>query len=583
VTGAAGSVLRCGTNGFAMRASSSRIALFRTPLVSSGPPADLLLSLVSPPLPVPTGNTLTYTLTISNQGPNTAQNVVLAQMLPANSSFISTTSTSGTNSPSSGGLVSSPLIIPAGGAVIVTVKLQTLKAGLLASVASLTSDSLDPNLSNNVVRLEFPVGNPLPTNSVAELSLQTADLAWDRTSGRLFASIPNANWLLGNSIAALNPNTGNFDTRILTPQEPGRLAVSDNGQYLYAAINSDASIQRVNLSSRTLDIKFPTTISSVSDMAVMPGAPHAVAATVYKTFAVYDDGVMRPNTVGPNPYNFGTFMAFSDTNTIAYEGLPTEFRRISINPSGATLSYSSGLISSSSDDVIKFDAGRIYTGGGRIIDPTAQIVVTNLPYNGLACPDSRSGKIFYLTVSGSVGTLHAINNTNFVEAGSVTVTNISGSVSTLIRWGVDGLAFRTTANQLFLIRTTFAFDNDLDNDGLPDAWELANFGTLAFGPNDDPDHDGMSNRAEYFAGTNPNSAASVLRLTGVTRQPSGVVLNWQGGTNVTYYLQRSPTIGSIAAWSDIYTNPPSSSSTGTFTDLNASSAVNHYRIRVPTP
>src|SRR5206468_8167473 len=57
-----------------------------------------------------------YTLTISNQGPNTAQNVVLAQMLPANSSFISTTSTSGTNSPSSGGLVSSPLIIPAGGA-----------------------------------------------------------------------------------------------------------------------------------------------------------------------------------------------------------------------------------------------------------------------------------------------------------------------------------------------------------------------------------------------------------------------------------------------------------------------------------
>src|SRR5207302_229000 len=119
------------------------------------------------------------------------------------------------------------------------------------------------------------------------------------------------------------------------------------------------------------------------------------------------------------------------------------------------LSYSSGLISSF-DDVIKFDAGRIYTSGGRIIDPAGQVVVTNLPYSGLVCPDSHGGKVFYLTVSGSTGTLHALNITNLTEAGNVTVTNISGSVSSLIRWGVDGIAFRTTGNQLFLIRTIFA-------------------------------------------------------------------------------------------------------------------------------
>jgi hypothetical protein len=447
----------------------------------------------------------------------------------------------------------------------------------LASIASITSDSIDPNLSNNVVRLEFPVGKPLVRNSVAELSLQTTDIAWDKISGRIFESIPNANWLLGNSIAAIDPNSGNFDARISTPIEPAKIAVADNGQWLYAAINSDGSIQRVNLFNRTLDIKFPTTISSVSDMAVMPGHPETIAATVYKTFAVYDDGVMRPNTVGPNPYNFGTDLALSDTNATAYEGLPTEFRRIAIDSSGATLSYSSGFLSSS-DYAIKFNAGRIYTGGGRIIDPTAQIILTNLPYSGLVCPDSAGGKIFYLTVSGSVGTVHAINITNFVEVGSVNVPNISGSVSSLIRWGTDGLAFRTSGNQLFLIRTIFA--DDSDNDGLPDSWELANFGTLNFGANDDPDHDGMSNRAEFIAGTNPNNPTSVLRLTKVTRQTSSVILNWQGGTNVTYYIQCSQSVGNTAAWTDIYTNPPSVSGTGTFTDLNASNAANYYRIRV---
>ena len=118
---------------------------------------------------------------------------------------------------------------------------------------------------------------------------------------------------------------------------------------------------------------------------------------------------------------------------------------------------------------------------------------------------------------------------------------------------------------------------------MPDSWELANFGTLNFGPNDDPDHDGMSNRAEFFVGTNPNNPASFLRFTDVMRQPGGLLMNWQGGTNVTYYNQRSPTLGNAAVWSDIRTNPPSSFTFGSFTDLNASGGANYYRIRVATP
>jgi len=50
---------------------------------------------------------------------------------------------------------------------------------------------------------------------------------------------------------------------------------------------------------------------------------------------------------------------------------------------------------------------------------------------------------------------------------------------------------------------------DTDMDGLPDAWEMTYFGTLAYGANDDPDGDGFSNLAEYLAGTNPNDAQSI--------------------------------------------------------------------------
>ena len=54
---------------------------------------------------------------------------------------------------------------------------------------------------------------------------------------------------------------------------------------------------------------------------------------------------------------------------------------------------------------------------------------------------------------------------------------------------------------------------DSDNDGMPDAWEIAH-GTDAHSPdnNDDPDGDGFTNLNEYLAGTDPQDAGSVLKL-----------------------------------------------------------------------
>ncbi len=47
---------------------------------------------------------------------------------------------------------------------------------------------------------------------------------------------------------------------------------------------------------------------------------------------------------------------------------------------------------------------------------------------------------------------------------------------------------------------------DTDGDGLPDIWEKLYFGDLRFGPNDDPDGDGLTNLQEYQHHTNPNKA-----------------------------------------------------------------------------
>jgi len=49
---------------------------------------------------------------------------------------------------------------------------------------------------------------------------------------------------------------------------------------------------------------------------------------------------------------------------------------------------------------------------------------------------------------------------------------------------------------------------NIDGDGLPDAWEMLYFNSLNHGPGDDPDADGFNNAAEFAAGSNPTVAAS---------------------------------------------------------------------------
>lgn len=56
--------------------------------------------------------------------------------------------------------------------------------------------------------------------------------------------------------------------------------------------------------------------------------------------------------------------------------------------------------------------------------------------------------------------------------------------------------------------STFSASGDNDGDGLEDSWEMANFGTLAYGAYDDPDGDGYNNLAEYIAGTLPAANTS---------------------------------------------------------------------------
>jgi hypothetical protein len=104
---------------------------------------------------------------------------------------------------------------------------------------------------------------------------------------------------------------------------------------------------------------------------------------------------------------------------------------------------------------------------------------------------------------------------------------------------------------------------DSNADGLPDAWERLYFGTISVNPNADPDGDGISNRQEYLAGTNPTNATDRLKVTTFTSSPKGtnVTLTWSSVLTREYLIQKTTNLAA-QAWSD--------SGLGPITPTNAS-------------
>lgn len=143
---------------------------------------------------------------------------------------------------------------------------------------------------------------------------------------------------------------------------------------------------------------------------------------------------------------------------------------------------------------------------------------------------------------------------------------------------VSGLTGKVrTGGRLNLQRTV-----DTDGNGLPDWWELEYFGHLTgTDPNADPDGDGMSNLAEWIAGTNPTNAASCLRMTSVSAtNHSAIPVSWLSVAGKNYWLERTTNLATGFS-TVIATNVTATAPTNTITDTTAPAGnQGFYRVGV---
>jgi uncharacterized repeat protein (TIGR01451 family) len=153
------------------------------------------------------GDLVTYLVTLSNSGPNTATNVQVTDMLPAGLTFQSSTPSQGTYSSSTG--VWDVGTVTAGGSQTLQVVALVVSTSAQTNTATIThADQFDPNTANN-------------TASATESPQQMADLALEKTVGNPF---PNVNDAVTFTVTLTNNGPGDATNVLVTDLLPAGLA-----------------------------------------------------------------------------------------------------------------------------------------------------------------------------------------------------------------------------------------------------------------------------------------------------------------------------------------------------------------------
>ncbi len=129
---------------------------------------------------------------------------------------------------------------------------------------------------------------------------------------------------------------------------------------------------------------------------------------------------------------------------------------------------------------------------------------------------------------------------------------------------------------------------DSDGDGTPDSWMMQYFGhaTGQAGDlsraQDDADGDGVSNLAEYLAGTNPKDPHSYLSITGIgLGGTNGVQVAWGSASNKLYSLQRAVALSGGLGFTNIAEHILSTPPQNVYLDATATNRPSlFYRVRV---
>ncbi len=218
---------------------------------------------------------------------------------------------------------------------------------------------------------------------------------------------------------------------------------------------------------------------------------------------------------------------------------------------------------------VAYNAGSLFVFNGGATDLVAAGISAGEPHHAVVVFDNsseeRSGSLY---VDGElVGTVEDVDG--FDDAGSspLVIGALGGS------FGFRGVLDDVQLYETLLSAADVAYLYENPGEELP--------GEVVVDPGADDDGDGQSNSAEELAGTDPNDASSVFRVSGIERMTDGLEMSWSSVDGKSYSVEYSATM-ETPSWQSI-ASVASAGAVTTYRDTDpgrTAEPAGHYRIRV---
>lgn len=194
------------------------------------------------------------------------------------------------------------------------------------------------------VVVSCPLEDPVPENNLAEavtafpqvamagvrqLFLGMSHLIGSPDQQSLYAALSRDVGGTTNGIAIVNPALGEVVQVLPEPEPVRRLAISDDGDWLYAQWG-DGNLTRWNLTSLARDLTIQLPGEVISDFAPLPGLPFSFVIAAGDTIQVFDGD--QPRTTGFTGSDTPRRLGFANGLLWAVEA--GQLRSFKITPSG---------------------------------------------------------------------------------------------------------------------------------------------------------------------------------------------------------------------------------------------------------
>lgn len=346
------------------------------------------------------------------------------------------------------------------------------------------------------------VVNPLPGGGVSPsvtvtlyqtLVIDPSALVSVPSTGMLYAAVPSSATSNPNTVIPINAATGAQGTPIPVGNNPKFLAASSDGSYLFVANATDETVQRINLTTNTVEATFPytpdiycstCTTPAATDLETVPGSPQEVLFAQGSILSLFNAaGLVNEIPTSACCFADPEFDSIALAgNPLTIYGLPFSFGGNyfqTVELTGSGLQYtrptgSTGAVNNTTGAQVVSDGTLLYTSAGQLWNPATQTEVGTFPVqtdNATSYPNMHN-----INLDTSLGEIYVIGDQTYNDSDAAVISAygikslaLTGTLAfpqfyypdmgSIVRWGTNGLAFIAagaglTDQEVYILRSS---------------------------------------------------------------------------------------------------------------------------------